>query len=163
MGLHDGFLDMMACPYCGEKVLMRLQIKINGVYMNDYSPGDSVASKVIKSIRRNEAEFVEAVIKDFEIPSSHLAKIPLESANGSFAVVGSAYLVGKMCECGQAPEYVPCVATVSQGIFKHLSPELPQDGPIVTSYGMVLPRWMLRSERLRSMLLNTLGDVFDVD
>jgi|GEM_PF-3624752 len=163
MGLNDGFLDMVACPYCGEKVLMRLQIKIDGVYMNDYSPGDSVASEVIASVRRNEAGFVAAVGKDLDIPPGDLTEIPLESANDSFAVVGSAYLVGKTCECGQAPEYVPCVATVSRGIFKGLSPELPQDGPIVTSHGMVFSRWMLHSERLRSVLSDILGDPFDVE
>jgi hypothetical protein len=161
MGLNDGFLDMMACPSCGEKVLMRLQIKIDGVDMHDYRPGRPVTSKVLESVRRNEAEFIDAVRRDFAIPEADLSDIGLESADGSFAVVGSARCVGGACKCGQSPRDASCVVVVDRGTFRGFSPELPKNGPIVTDHGMVLPRWMLRSETLRSGLLEILGDFFE--
>jgi hypothetical protein len=160
MGVNDGFLDMMACPGCGEKVLMRLQIKIDGVDMHDYRPGRPVTSEVLESVRRNESEFVSAVRRDFAIPEADLSEIGLESADGSFVVVGEARCVGRACKCGQSSKYVSCVAIVDKGVFRGFSPDLPKDGPIVTDHGMVIPRWMLRNETLRSSLMETLDDYF---
>ena len=69
MGLNDGFVDKVQCPNCGEAVIMRLQIKMGGVCMNDYRVGDRVSDEVLKTIRESEADFVQAMLKDLDVPS----------------------------------------------------------------------------------------------
>jgi len=160
MGLNDGFLDTVACPYCGKKVLMRLQIKIEGVYMNDYSPGDAVAPDVLASIRRNEAGFVKALGSDVGAKTEDTVNISLESEDGTFVIVGTAYRVGQQCSCGWAPGEVPRVAVVDQGVFQGLTEELPDQGPVVTDRGAVFPRWVLHDPGLRSQMMAALESFF---
>ena len=112
MGLNDGFIDNVACPNCGEGVLMRFQIKMDGVYMKDYAVGDSVSNEVLETIRKSEAEFIQAFSKDIGLNTKDIADIDLESKDGTAAVVGTAYRVGRHCSCGEAPEHVSRVAVL---------------------------------------------------
>ena len=160
MGLNDGFVDKVQCPSCGEAVIMRLQIKIDGVDMNDYSPGDSVGPDVLAAVRRNEAEFIGALASDLGAKAEDIADIDLESEDGTFGVVGIAYRVGRQCSCGQAPEKASRVAVVTKGVFQGLAEELPDQGPVVTDRGAVFPRWMLHDPDLRSHIVGALESFF---
>lgn len=160
MGLNDGFIDNVTCPNCGEDTIMRLQIKMDGVYMNDYVIGDSVSNEVLKTIRKSEAEFVQALSKDIGLNTKDIADIDLESKDGTAAVLGTAYRIGSHCSCGEAPENVPRVAVLEEGVFQGFSEELPDRGPIVTDRGAVFPRWMLQDSGLQSHILNMLEGFF---
>ena len=160
MGLNDGFIDKVQCPSCGEAVIMRLQIKMDGVYMNDYRVGDRVSDEVLVTIRESEADFVQAMFADLRVPRENVGDIPLESKDGTLAIVGSAHRVGHSCSCGRAPEKVSRVAVVDQGLFRGLTERLPDHGPIVTDRGMVFPRWMLSHPDLRQHILAVLEQFF---
>jgi hypothetical protein len=166
MGLNDGFIDRVACPNCGAEVLVRLQIKMPGVYMNDYAPGSPVSPEVLESVRRNEARCVEAMCKDFDLHADP-KKLPLESGDGTFAVVGPAYRLESSCTCSEPEERLSCVAVVENGVFKELTSDLPDNGPIVNEMGVVFPRWMLQHDKLRSYLQDALkrfcGDLPDAE
>lgn len=160
MGLNDGFIDKVQCPSCGEAVVMRLQIKMDGVYMNDYRVSDRVSDEVLKTIRESEADFVQAMLKDLGVPSEDMGDIPLESKDGTLAIVGSAYRIGQPCSCGQATERASRVAAVDAGVFRGLVENLPDHGPVVTDRGMVFPRWMLSHPDLHQHILAVLEQFF---
>ena len=163
MGINDGFIDNIVCPVCGEGVLMRLQIKMSGVDMKDYAVGDRVGSQVLETIRNSEAEFVQAFCRDLNVSTEAIADIELESKNGTVAVVGSAYRVGKQCSCGRSPENVSCVAVVEKGVFRGFAEELPNEGPVVTDRGAVFPLWMLQDPTIRSHILGMVEQVLGRD
>jgi len=139
---------------------MRLQIKMDGVYMNDYRVGDRVSDEVLKTIRESEADFVQAMLKDLGVPDEDMGDIPLESIDGTLAIVGSAYRVGKPCSCDEAPDNTSRVAVVDQGVFRGLAEDFPDHGAIVTDRGMVFPRWMLGHPDLRQHILAVLEQFF---
>ena len=163
MGINDGFIDNIVCPDCGEGVLMRLQIKMDGVDMNDYAVGDRVSSQVLETIRNSEAKFVQALCRDLNINTEAMADIDLESKNGTVAVVGSTYRVDRQCSCGKGPEDVSRGAVVDKGIFRGFAEELPDEGPVVTDRGAVFPQWMLQDPTIRSHILGMLEQVFGCD
>ena len=163
MGINDGFIDNTVCPYCGEGVLMRLQVKMDGVDMNDYAVGDRVSSQILKTIQNSEAKFVQAFCRDLNICTEAMADIDLESENGTVAIVGSAYRVGQQCSCGKGPENVSRIAVVENGVFRGFADELPDESPIVTDRGAVFPLWMLQDPTIRSHILGMLEQVFGCD
>ena len=162
MGINDSFIDNVTCTSCGEDLLMRLQIKIDGMRGHDYAPGKSISNGVLQTIQENESEFVQSLGEDLDASPEDLAEIDLESKDGTFAVVGDTQRIGRKCSCRKAPDRIMRLAVVERGVFQGFSKGLPKRGPIVLDRGSVFPRWTLQEPNLRPLILYALKDLLGV-
>ena len=160
MGVNDGFVEQVMCPRCGEGLLRVLQTECDDVWTNDYYPGDSVSTKVLASVKTSEREFIQALESDLGVLDLGISTMELESEEGDFNMVGRAYLIAEKCSCGKAEPSISSAAVVSKKVFVGLSPEPSSSGPLVTSHGLVFPRWILNNDSLRPIVEHLLQSTF---